>query len=183
MFKPADLFDISQTEHAAIFDGCKFPWDALKKIEGYIAANLKPALHNPAMRDEGRAFIGEKVFIGEGTVVEDGAIYVPAPPEKEIVALIAYLQTLGHLTLATCQVAVYESETTMVVVEPDGNRALVPTGATQPSLNLASPDSTNLMITLILHEKHDEASNHGLLRHADVSIATAYRASDDILPE
>ena len=74
MFKPADLFDLNQTEHAAIFDGCKFTWDALKKIEGYIAANLKPALHNPAMRDEGRAFIGEKVFIGEGTVVEDGAM-------------------------------------------------------------------------------------------------------------
>jgi hypothetical protein len=72
MFKPADLFDLSQTEHAAIFDGCKFTWDALKKIEGYIAANLKPARHNPAMRDEGRAFIGEKVFIGKDTVVEDG---------------------------------------------------------------------------------------------------------------
>jgi len=71
MFKPADLFDLSQTEHTAIFDGCKFTWDALKKIEGYIAANLKPARHNPG---EGRAFIGEKVFIGEGTVVEDGAM-------------------------------------------------------------------------------------------------------------
>jgi len=71
MFKPADLFDLNQTEHAAIFDGCKFTWDALKKIEGYLAANLKPARHNPG---EGRAFIGEKVFIGEGTVVEDGAM-------------------------------------------------------------------------------------------------------------
>ena len=71
MFKPADLFDLSQTEHAAIFDGCKFAWDALKKIESYLAANLKPALHNQCA---GRAFIGEKVFIGEGTVVEDGAM-------------------------------------------------------------------------------------------------------------
>jgi len=71
MFKPADLFDLSQTEHAAIFDGCKFAWDALKKIESYIAANLKPALHNQC---EGRAFIGEKVFIGQDTVVEDGVM-------------------------------------------------------------------------------------------------------------
>ena len=71
MFKPADLFDLSQTEHAAIFDGCKFAWDALKKIESYITANLNPALHNQC---EGRAFIGEKVFIGEDTVVEDGAM-------------------------------------------------------------------------------------------------------------
>ncbi len=71
MFTPADLFDLNQTKHAAIFDGCKYPWDALKKIEGYIAANLKPALHN---RCDGRAFIGEEVFIGEGTLVEDGVM-------------------------------------------------------------------------------------------------------------
>src|ERR1017187_8039103 len=74
MFKPADLFDLKQTDHAAIFDGCKFAWDALRKIESYIAANLKPELRNPARRDDGRAYIGEKVFIGEGTVVEDGAM-------------------------------------------------------------------------------------------------------------
>ena len=71
MFKPADLFDLAQTEHAAIFDGCKFTWDTLKKIEGYITANLKPDLRNTC---EGRAYIGEKVFIGEGTVVEDGVM-------------------------------------------------------------------------------------------------------------
>src|ERR1044071_5181178 len=71
MFKPADLFDLSQTEHAAIFSGCNYAWEALKKIESYLAANLKPGLHNTC---EGRAFINEQVFIGEGTVVEDGAM-------------------------------------------------------------------------------------------------------------
>ncbi len=71
MFKPADLFDLSQTGHAAIFDGCQHAWEALKKIEGYLAANLKPALNN---RCEGRAFIGEKVFIGRDTVLEDGVM-------------------------------------------------------------------------------------------------------------
>jgi NDP-sugar pyrophosphorylase family protein len=71
MFKPADLFDLKQTEHAAIFADGKFAWDALKKIEGYIAASLKPELRNKC---EGRAFIGEKVFIGEGTVLEDGVM-------------------------------------------------------------------------------------------------------------
>ncbi len=71
MFEPADLFDLNQTGHAAIFADCKFAWDALKKIEGYLAANLKPALHNTC---DGRAFIGEQVFIGEGTVVEDGVM-------------------------------------------------------------------------------------------------------------
>jgi NDP-sugar pyrophosphorylase family protein len=71
MFKPADLFDLTQTEHAALFDGCDYAWDALKKIAAYLAANLRPALHN---RCEGVAYIGEKVFIGEGTLVEDGAM-------------------------------------------------------------------------------------------------------------
>ena len=71
MFKPADLFDLSQCEHAAIFDGCQFAWEALKKIQAHLAAHLKPALHN---RCEGRAFIGDQVYIGEGTAVEDGVM-------------------------------------------------------------------------------------------------------------
>jgi UDP-N-acetylglucosamine diphosphorylase / glucose-1-phosphate thymidylyltransferase / UDP-N-acetylgalactosamine diphosphorylase / glucosamine-1-phosphate N-acetyltransferase / galactosamine-1-phosphate N-acetyltransferase len=71
MFKPADLFDLKQTEHAAIFDGCEFAWEALKRIKDYLAANLRPALHNHC---DGVAFIGKNVFIGEGTVVEDGAM-------------------------------------------------------------------------------------------------------------
>ena len=71
MFKAADLFDLSQTEHAAIFDGCEYAWDALKKIKAYLEVNLRPGLHN---RCEGVAFIGERVFIGEGTLVEDGVM-------------------------------------------------------------------------------------------------------------
>lgn len=71
MFKPADLFDLAQTEHAALFDGCTFAWEALKKIEPYLAAKLQPALRNKC---EGVAYIGEQVFIGEGTVVEDGVM-------------------------------------------------------------------------------------------------------------
>lgn len=71
MFAPSDLFDLSQTEHAAIFEGCKFSWDALKKIKEYVAANLRPELKN---RCDGRAFIGKEVYIGEGTIVEDGVM-------------------------------------------------------------------------------------------------------------
>lgn len=71
MFKPADLFDLAQTEHAAVFNGCESAWEALKKIETYLAAHLKPARHNKC---EAAAFIGERVFLGEGTVIEDGAM-------------------------------------------------------------------------------------------------------------
>jgi NDP-sugar pyrophosphorylase family protein len=71
MFKPAELFDLTQTEHAALFDGCDYAWDALKKIEAYLAAHV--AKQNPPKRFPG-ATIGDKVFIGEGTVIEPGAL-------------------------------------------------------------------------------------------------------------
>jgi UDP-N-acetylglucosamine diphosphorylase / glucose-1-phosphate thymidylyltransferase / UDP-N-acetylgalactosamine diphosphorylase / glucosamine-1-phosphate N-acetyltransferase / galactosamine-1-phosphate N-acetyltransferase len=70
MFKAADLFDLSQTGHAVLFDGCEFAWDALKKIEAYLAQQPR---QNPPKRFPG-ASIGEKVFIGDGTVVEPGAL-------------------------------------------------------------------------------------------------------------
>src|SRR5208337_1444900 len=70
MFKAEDLFDLSQTEHAAIFADCKFAWDALRKIESCLASVPR---QNPPKRFPG-ASIGEKVFIGEGTIVEPGAM-------------------------------------------------------------------------------------------------------------
>src|SRR5271167_1963265 len=70
MFKPADLFDLTQTEHAAIFDGCEFAWESLGKIEAYVARAPK---QSPPKRFPG-ASIGEKVFIGKGTTVEPGAM-------------------------------------------------------------------------------------------------------------
>lgn len=71
MLKPSDLFDLSQTEHAALFEGCDYAWAVLKKIKAYVAANVRPVLRN---RCEGRAFVGENVFIGEGTILEDGVM-------------------------------------------------------------------------------------------------------------
>src|ERR1044071_690203 len=71
MVKASDLFDLAQTEHGELFDDCGNPWDALKKIKGYLVAHLQPGLHH---RSEGKVFIGEQVFLGEGTVVEDGAM-------------------------------------------------------------------------------------------------------------
>jgi len=71
MLKPTDLFDLSETHHAVVFEDCQYAWEALKKLKGYISSNLKPGLHN---RCVGRAFIGEEVYIGEGTIVEDGVM-------------------------------------------------------------------------------------------------------------
>lgn len=71
MFKPADLFDLGQTEHAALFDGCAYAWEALPRIAAYLKTHLQPGLHH---RADGEAYIGKEVFIGEGTVVEHGAM-------------------------------------------------------------------------------------------------------------
>jgi NDP-sugar pyrophosphorylase family protein len=71
MFKPSDLFDLRQTEHAALFEGCTYAWEALKKLQDYLRSHLRAELKN---RCDGAAYIGTDVFIGEGTVVEDGAM-------------------------------------------------------------------------------------------------------------
>jgi len=71
MYSAADLFDLSQCEHALLFDGCEFAWDALKKIKSYLAISVRPAHHH---KSEGEAYIGPNVYIGEGTVVEYGAM-------------------------------------------------------------------------------------------------------------
>ena len=70
MFKAENLFDLTQTEHAAIFDGCNFAWAALEKIETYLG---KVAKQNPAKRFPG-ASIGDRVWIGDGTIVEPGVL-------------------------------------------------------------------------------------------------------------
>lgn len=71
MFRPDQIFDLSQTEHAALFEGCERAWDALKKLADYIAKNVRADLRNCC---DGVAWIGDRVFIGEGSVVEDGAM-------------------------------------------------------------------------------------------------------------
>ena len=72
LFTADYLFDLTQTEHAAIFDGCEYAWDALKKIEPYLAKVTK---QNPSPRFAG-ASIGERVIIGAGTTVEPGAMII-----------------------------------------------------------------------------------------------------------
>jgi NDP-sugar pyrophosphorylase family protein len=71
LFGPADLFDLSQTAHAVLFEGCEHAWEALKRLRAYVDSNARSSLSNSC---DGVAWIGDQVFIGEGTVVEDGAM-------------------------------------------------------------------------------------------------------------
>ncbi|HWF17978.1 MAG TPA: UDP-N-acetylglucosamine diphosphorylase [Verrucomicrobiae bacterium] len=70
-FEPGDLFDLKQTEHAELFDGCAHAWDALKALKGYIESHVR---HAPHSHEKARVFIGDDVVIGEGTIIEDGAM-------------------------------------------------------------------------------------------------------------
>src|SRR5215467_2737064 len=70
MLTTADLFDLNETEHAALFDECRYAWDALAKIKAYVAQRARPT---SPVRIDG-AVIGPQVVIGEGTVVEPGAM-------------------------------------------------------------------------------------------------------------
>jgi NDP-sugar pyrophosphorylase family protein len=70
MIRTANLLDLAGFEHAALFDGCEFPWQALARIQDYLRNHLKPANHGTVI---GAPFIGREVFVGEGTVIEQGA--------------------------------------------------------------------------------------------------------------
>lgn len=71
MYRAEDLFDLTQTEHAQLFEGCDFAWDALKKLKQYLKTNLRPGLNHTA---DGESYIGPNVYIGEGTVIEAGVM-------------------------------------------------------------------------------------------------------------
>ena len=71
MFEPSELFDLSQTGHAALFDGCRYAWEPLARLAAYFVPGARPKLCN---RCEGTAYIGEHVSIGEGTMLEDGVM-------------------------------------------------------------------------------------------------------------
>jgi len=73
MFTAADLFDLSQTEHADLLEGDGSAWEALTRIKDYLAANLQRANHATVSP---KAVVGENVFLGKGTVVEPGATII-----------------------------------------------------------------------------------------------------------
>jgi UDP-N-acetylglucosamine diphosphorylase / glucose-1-phosphate thymidylyltransferase / UDP-N-acetylgalactosamine diphosphorylase / glucosamine-1-phosphate N-acetyltransferase / galactosamine-1-phosphate N-acetyltransferase len=70
-FAPADYLDLTHTEHRMLFENAVNVWDALKQITSYLQFRLKPGIHG---RLVGKPFISGAVFIGEGTVIEQGAM-------------------------------------------------------------------------------------------------------------
>lgn len=71
MFAPADYLSLEQTAHSKLFDNQKYVWDALKQIASYLQFRLKPAVLGELI---GKPFISDSVFVGAGTIIEQGAV-------------------------------------------------------------------------------------------------------------
>ena len=71
MFAPADYLDLTHTEHRMLFESATHVWDALKQINSYLQFRLKPSVQGRLI---GKPFISGAVFIGQGTIIEQGAM-------------------------------------------------------------------------------------------------------------
>ena len=65
-FTPDNYLDLTQTDHAAIFDGVTQAWEILPKLVHYLEEKLVSENRGKLL---GYPVIGEKVFIGEDTVI------------------------------------------------------------------------------------------------------------------
>src|SRR4029077_15006785 len=68
---PSTFLSLDHTAHAKLFENQKYVWDALKQIASYLQFRLKPAVLGELL---GKPFISNQVFIGAGTIVEQGAV-------------------------------------------------------------------------------------------------------------
>ena len=71
MFAATDFLALEHTAHPKLFENTKEVWDALKQIASYLQFRLKPAVLGELV---GKPFISNTVFVGAGTIVEQGAV-------------------------------------------------------------------------------------------------------------
>ena len=71
MFAPADFLSLEHTAHSKLFENQKYVWDALKQIASYLQFRLKPGVLGDLL---GKPYISNHVFVGAGTIVEQGAM-------------------------------------------------------------------------------------------------------------
>lgn len=77
MLHARDFFDLSQTDHAAIFDGTQFVWQAIPKIGEYIrmrlSTDLAPNINSVTLHPS-TILKSALVHIGEGTRIDPGVL-------------------------------------------------------------------------------------------------------------
>src|SRR5437879_6785889 len=70
MFATAEFLNLEHTAHPKLFENQNYVWDALKQIASYLQFRLKPGVMGKLV---GKPFVSSAVFIGRGTIVEQGA--------------------------------------------------------------------------------------------------------------
>jgi len=68
---PHAFFNLESFEHRSLFDGLTHVWEALKRVEAYLAEHLKPGIQGEV---HDGAWVDSDVYIGPGAVVEPGAL-------------------------------------------------------------------------------------------------------------
>src|SRR6201998_3031917 len=71
MFEPAEYLRLDHTARSKLFANQRYVWDALNQIASYLQFRLKPAVLGELV---GKPFISNNVYIGAGTIVEQGAL-------------------------------------------------------------------------------------------------------------
>ncbi|HLD21382.1 MAG TPA: DapH/DapD/GlmU-related protein [Patescibacteria group bacterium] len=67
-----ELFDLTQTEHAEMFEGITYPWEVISLIVEYVEYKVKRSEINADISHA--THIGTRVWIGEDTVIEPGVV-------------------------------------------------------------------------------------------------------------
>lgn len=68
---PAQFFALEKYRHAALFEGVRYVWEALERLDEYASRVAEPRIEGTV--HEG-AWITGRVYVGEGAVVEPGAL-------------------------------------------------------------------------------------------------------------
>ena len=69
--RPEDYLSLEHTRHAAVFEGCETVWEAVGRIANHLKSVLEPGNHGTVV---GTAHIGDNVYIGEGAIIQPGAV-------------------------------------------------------------------------------------------------------------
>ncbi len=71
VYPPSQYLNLDHTDHGALFLNSLNVWDAIAQIPTYLQFRLRPAMMGRLL---GRPFIGGAVYVGAGTVIEQGAM-------------------------------------------------------------------------------------------------------------
>lgn len=70
-FSAGDYFNLEETDHRVVFENTENVWEVLPKIASYLGFRLKPAILGKLI---GKPFVSTMVYVGKGTVIEQGAM-------------------------------------------------------------------------------------------------------------